>query len=94
MKTVEFPERTVETDLNSFLLDAWEQSDRVVDRLLQILQNQTDWEAKLRQLNEQRPQDSPSEFSHLRKVVREVLAERLPYSRFEEVASEIRMVRK
>jgi hypothetical protein len=94
MKTVEFPERRLEDDLISFLLDAWEHSDRVVDNLLQILQDQADWEAKLKELGEKRPDIPPDKFSHLRKVVREVLAERLPYSRFEEVAAEIRMVRK
>jgi hypothetical protein len=94
MKIVEFPERTAQTDLISFLLDAWEHSDRVVDHLLQILQSQPEWEAKLRELNEQAPPGSPDKFSQLRKVVRDVLAERQPYSRFEEIAAEIRKVRK
>jgi hypothetical protein len=94
MKTLEFPERSVEAELISFLLDAWEHSDRVVDQLLLILQDEEDWEAKLRELNERKANLPANKFSKLRKVVRDVLAERLPYSQFEEVAAEVRKVRK
>jgi hypothetical protein len=94
MKTLEFPERSVEAEVISFLLDAWEHSDRVVDQLLLILQDEEDWEAKLRELNERKANLPANKFSKLRKVVRDVLAERLPYSQFEEVAAEVRKVRK
>ncbi|HEX4576934.1 MAG TPA: hypothetical protein VH117_06260 [Edaphobacter sp.] len=94
MKTVKFPERTVESDVISFLLDAWEESDRIVDNLLQILQNEMDFEAKLREVIANPAAPPQDKFSPLRKVVREVLPDRQPYSRFEEIAAEIRMVRK
>jgi hypothetical protein len=94
MKTLEFPERSVEAELISFLLDAWEHSDRVVDQLLLILQDEEDWEAKLRELSERKANLPANKFSKLRQVVRDVLAERLPYSQFEEVAAEVRKVRK
>jgi hypothetical protein len=94
MKTVKFPERTVESDVISFLLDAWEESDRIVDNLLQILQNEMDLEAKLREAAANPAAPPQNKFSPLRKVVRDVLADRQPYSRFEEIAAEIRMVRK
>jgi hypothetical protein len=93
MKTVKFPERTVESEVISFLLDAWEESDRIVDNLLQIIQNEMDLKAKLREIAVN-PAISQDKFLPLRKVVREVLASRQPYSRFEEIAAEIRMVKK
>jgi hypothetical protein len=94
MKTLEFPERSVETELISFLLDAWEHSDRVVDRLLLILQDQPDWESRLREFGERKANLPADKFSRLRQVVRDVLAERVPYSQFEEAAAEVRKVRK